>query len=486
MRKSLILLIVLLLASGIFTSYCAGQLYELRDQVTVTEKTILGDPAAAGGLRVTLKTTWDDHLFWTTTQTLGSGQEPETEYQFVESSSTSSYIYRNNGVEYYINYDMDASELIYSEDEVEFTGLAKAYKELYDSTQDTRRASKEVRIADYMDYYPLRVNFSILKKGFGLHEYYDSSSYDRYFSGASDAKYIFNDYFRIPVLEDETLTIHVSKESTGYPSSWGESNNSDSDWYYPETYSVLTDDTCFFTISLRSQLHDTPLDASHLKDGYGIYSFRFDTAHDDKYASEYPVIDPYSFCNAYPLDPLSRILDFSESADKTSLHLLTEEHGTVWFTAIDQETLETKARISLAEVDDTTYSASMNYTEDFVAVFLHNLDKVAVISIDDAGSYQLEFVSDWVPDADHNLPLQPNVLAFDGKRLAITNSDYEYFGSSHYFAGYLLIIVDKDGVQYYGEYETSLNTGRNSNRSSWDYRVRHVDDDSLKLEWMNK
>ena len=37
MRKSLILLIVLLLASGAFSSYCAGQLYELRDQVSVTE-----------------------------------------------------------------------------------------------------------------------------------------------------------------------------------------------------------------------------------------------------------------------------------------------------------------------------------------------------------------------------------------------------------------------------------------------------------------
>ena len=486
MRKSLILLIVLLLASGIFTSYCAGQLYELRDQVTVTEKTILGDPAAADGLRVTLKTTWDDYLFWTTTPTLGSGQEPETEYEFRSSRPSRSYIYRDGGIDYYLSYDLpDMDDLRYGEEDMEFTGMHKAYKELYDATPDGRNGEKEIRLADYIEFYPLRTSLSILGRGFDLNEYYDSASYDKYFSGPNDAKYILNDYFKIPVLEGETLTLQVSKENTGHPYSWGESQT-ETDYYYPETHCVVTDDTCFFTISLRSSLKEAPMDASHLKDGYGIYSFKFDTVHDDELNYDYPVIDPYSFSNAYPLDPASRILGLGESADKTSLHLLTEEKGTVWFTAIDQETLETKTRISLAEVDDTTYSSYMHYTEDFVAVFLQSLEKVAVISISEDGSYELEFVADYIPNADHNLPLQPNVLAFDGKRLAITNSDYEYFGSSHYFAGYLLIIVDKDGVQYYGEYETSLNTGRNSNRASWDYRVRHVDDDSLKLEWMNK
>ena len=450
MRKSLILLIVLLLASGIFTSYCAGQLYELRDQVTVTEKTILGDPAAADGLRVTLKTTWDDYLFWTTTQTLGSGQEPETEYEFRSSRPSRSYIYRDGGIDYYLSYDLpDMDDLRYGEEDMEFTGMHKAYKELYDATPDGRNGEKEIRLADYIEFYPLRTSLSILGRGFDLNEYYDSASYDKYFSGPNDAKYILNDYFKIPVLEGETLTLQVSKENTGHPYSWGESQT-ETDYYYPETHCVVTDDTCFFTISLRSSLKEAPMDASHLKDGYGIYSFKFDTVHDDELNYDYPVIDPYSF------------------------------------SAIDQETLETKTRISLAEVDDTTYSSYMHYTEDFVAVFLQSLEKVAVISISEDGSYELEFVADYIPNADHNLPLQPNVLAFDGKRLAITNSDYEYFGSSHYFAGYLLIIVDKDGVQYYGEYETSLNTGRNSNRASWDYRVRHVDDDSLKLEWMNK
>ena len=126
----------------------------------------------------------------------------------------------------------------------------------------------------------------------------------------------------------------------------------------------------------------------------------------------------------------------------------------------------------------------MTYTEEFAAVFMHSLEKVAVISISDDGQYTLEFVADYIPDADRNLPLTPNVLAFDGKRLAIANTEYEYFDSNHYFAGFLLIIVDEDGVQYYGEYNTSLNTGRHADNSSYRYNVRHVDDESLVLEWV--
>ncbi len=483
MRKALILLIILLLASGIYLSWSVDQLYALRDQVTVTEKPILGDPAAAEGLRATLKTTYDDHLFWTTTQVLGSGQEPETEYEFRSSRPSRSYIYRDGGIDYYLNYDLpDMDELRYSNDDMEFTGLHKAYKELYDATPNGRNGKKEVLLSDYLEYYPLRASLSILGRGFDLNEYYDSASYDKYFSGPNDAKYILNDYFKIPVLEGETLTLQVSKENTGHPYSWGESQT-ETDYYYPETHCVVTGDTCFFTVSLRSSVKEVPMDASHLEDGYGIYSFKFKTVHDDELNYDYPVIDPYSFCNAYPLDPLARILDLGESTDKTCLHLLTEERGTLWFTAIDQETLETRARISLAEVDDTSYSSYMHYSEDFAAVFLHSLEKVAVISISAGGQYQLEFIADYMPDANHNLPLTPDILAFDGQRLAIANIDYEYFDSSHYFAGYLLIIVDKDGVQYYGEYETSLNTGRATNRSSWDYRVRHIDGDSLVLEW---
>ncbi|MBQ1229216.1 MAG: hypothetical protein IIX87_05000, partial [Firmicutes bacterium] len=246
----------------------------------------------------------------------------------------------------------------------------------------------------------------------------------------------------------------------------------------------VTDDTCYFTFSLRSQLKDVPVDTSHLELGYGLYRFNYSPVHDESFGYEYAVIDPYSLCNVYPLDPASRVLQLGESADKTALHLLTEENGAVYFTAIAQENMETIARFRLADVDEMTYSSSMNYTEDFAAVFMHSLEKVAVISISDDGQYTLEFIADYYPYADRNLPLTPNVLAFDGKRLAIANTDYEYFDSSHYFAGFLLIVVDKDGVQYYGEYETSLNTGRSSNQSSWRYNVRHVDEGSLVLEWV--
>ena len=484
MRKSLILLIVLLLASGIFTSYCAGQLYELRDQVAVTEKTILGDPSYADGLRYNLKTTYDNHLFWTTAQTLGSGQEPATEYEFRQSSGSRSYTYGGNGgIEYFVNYDVDPLDFSDIPAEFELEGLDKAYKELYDATPDGQKGSKEIRLADYLDFYPMRASISLMGHGCTLENHYDSASYDRYFSGPKDAKYIFNDYFRIPVLEDETLTITLSKEHTGHTTSWGESPG-DGDWYYPETFCVVTDDTCYFTFSLRSQLKGVPVDTSHLELGYGLYRFNYSPVHDESFGYEYAVIDPYSLCNAYPLDPASRVLQLGESADKTALHLLTEENGGVYFTAIAQENMETIARFRLADVDEMSYSASMTYTEEFAAVFMHSLEKVAVISISDDGQYTLEFVADYIPDADRNLPLTPNVLAFDGKRLAIANTEYEYFDSNHYFAGFLLIIVDEDGVQYYGEYNTSLNTGRHADNSSYRYNVRHVDDESLVLEWV--
>ena len=487
MRKSLILLIILLLASGIFLKWSADQLYSLRDQVTIEETTIIGDIAAAEGLHATLKTTLDNNLFWTTSHTIGSNQEPETEYLFDTGNSSRSYTYRSsNGIEYALNYDLDHKEIIY-DDEGQFTGMAKAYKELYDATPDGRHGEKEVLLKDYLDYYPLFASFDILGKGFDLYQRYDFASYDDYFSGPVEAKYIFNDYFKIPVLEEETHTITISKENTGHTSGWssGIGGSDNGDFYHPETYSVVTGDTVFFLLKMRSEVKDVPMDTSCLAEGYGIYSFSFETKvrANQSYAPEYPVVDPYSLHNAYPLDPLTRIIAFAGSNDVSYLHLLSELDGKYWFTAINAETMETAAHFELSDADSQyPYQCSMQSTEDFTVVFLSGCSEIAVISHGEDGIYKLEFITDYADDTRISLHYSDRCIAFDGERLAMGDTGYSY-SSYDYFAGYMLTIITKDGVQYYGEYKTSLTTGAAYNGSSYHYLVQPVSEVPLVLEW---
>ena len=116
MRKPLVIILLLLVASAGFVGYGAAEIYKTNNQVEITEEIIFGDSQAADGLETTFRTTYADHSFWTTTQTVGSGRPPETEYEFFRKARPMKYRYNNYGINYYLNYLPDSFFYDYEED----------------------------------------------------------------------------------------------------------------------------------------------------------------------------------------------------------------------------------------------------------------------------------------------------------------------------------------------------------------------------------
>lgn len=479
MRKSLIIILLLLVVSAVFVWHGTAEIYAAHDQVEFTEEILFGNPEAADGVETTFKTTYADRVFWTTTQLMGSEQGLETEYEFSNQQKPMDYRYKSQAINYYLNY-VPNSYFYNHEDSPE--GLPRAYMELFEETPAGGTLEKTVNLAEYVDYYPIEATFNIQKFGFSLHPGYDGSTYDHYFTGSSgyeEAVKVFNDYFKIPVLKDERIDISVNKAIDGSYSGDGMSKAPDSDSYEPFTTSALGENRCFFTIASHST-NGQQMDMSLLPDGYGIFCFDYEARYYESGAGKGPLIDTTTFRNAYPLDPSVTVCHILLNDSQTILYLFTMEEGHYWFTAIDADTFKTLVRIKAAPMaDENSYGPNVYDCGDFICMDMGAIAKIAVISASPDDRFALEFTSDTLINDSHSLPSYPEpVFAFDGKRLAAGISGVAGFEQ----ANYDLMIFTADGPQYWGRYTTSLMTGQ-SDENAYRYNVRPMDYNSLALKW---
>lgn len=492
MKRAMITLLLLLLIFSAFTWAAASDIYETRDKVKIYENTRLGNPAAADGLIISLVNTLNDHLFWTMSGTSKKGKlDIETKYEFSRTQKIVSDENSYCGIKY--NSALDPVKGFSKSEISSLSGISLAYRELYDETPRGKREEKEILLKDYFDYYPLEAKFDFPEDSFSIDTSYSYTGEDFYFTGSEDEKKIFNSNFKIPVPEDEKLIISIEKNSDGsvVHSGW---SSAETDSYNPVTITALTGDRCFFTLSMRSA-EEKLVDYSQIKYGCGIYSFNYTMPALSSVGRHIPLIDPSSFCNAFPLAPETRVICMDTDKDNRSLYLLTEEMGRYVFYIIDLADMASFERFELSDAHaDELYSCKIYDEESFITVMLNGTDNIAVISRgkgEGDDSFKLEFVADFFPksyaedDTDYaDLGTEYENLkaafAFDGKRLAVAFA-YDYYYSPQESSGYLLLIITKDGPQYIGDYKTSLNV--NSDHYSRDYNVRAVDNEALKLKW---
>ena len=492
MKRAMITLLLLLLVFSALTWAAASDIYETRDKVKIYENTRLGNPIAADGLSISLINTLNDHLFWTISGTSKKGKlDIETKYEF---SRTQKIVSEENsycGIKY--NNALDPVKGFTKREISSLSGISLAYRELYDETPPGQSEQKEILLKDYFDYYPLEAKFDFPEDSFSIDTSYSYTGEDFYFTGSEDEKKIFNSNFKIPVLGDEKLIISLEKNRDGYVEHSGWSS-AGTDSYNPVTITALTEDKCFFSLSMRSA-EEKLVDYSQIKYGCGIYSFNYTMPALSSIGRHIPLIDPSSFCNAFPLAPETRVICMDTDKDNRWLYLLTEERARYIFYIIDLTDMTSFERFELSDAhQDGLYSCKIYDEESFITVMLNGTDKIAVISRCKGNgntSFKLEFVSDFFPeayaeyDADYaDLGIEDEninaAFAFDGKRLAVAFA-YDYYYSPKESSGYILLIITKDGPQYIGDYKTSLNV--NSDHYSRDYNVRAVDNETLRLKW---
>lgn len=459
MKKVLALMAVLLIASvGIFCAVGAA-VNEDKDTVVITENILYGDKSAAEGITIKNQNRYGRHLFWDTTYTIGEAAEYDTECWFsaVEVRKDNPYNYFKIALEIDIAYGCD-----FNTPAEEQPGIERAYKELYDAAKPGEELKRVIRLKDYYEYYPIGIEIDLPDTswhGFAHEQLHWTEEYNDY-------KYAwekFNEFFKIPVPEDMTFEISISKgynsnEPTGIGFSFV-----DKDSYYMSAMSTYSDDTCYFTINNRRNSGKF-VDTSLIPGGYGIYAFSYG-GEAKKYKTG---IDVDSLKMVYPLEEEAVVVHLSMSEDKTKLLLFTNDGEELLLTVIDVATMTELQTLSLGAGDFyeiREYGAEHEFYEghefgSFIVLYLHG-NKICLLVENEEGEYEHKFTVDAaeakVVNSDLAYWKYPSIN-YDGERLVVV--DYLYVGkyTNILSCGYNVAVYKESGLEFYAEYDSSLST----------------------------
>ena len=451
MRRAGILLLALAVLSAAGIAAAGTAVNAARDQVEYTETVLLGDPAAARGLTIRERAHYDDRLFWDTLLRPGAEAAPETAYRFYQSGHYVRTTREPSGADLYCGPDVTFDT---GDRSAALPGtIAAAYWELFDATALGEEGSATLLLRDYYDVYP--VSFEVDLPGYTWSSSFgdDVCPPDSLERRLTDA---FQSFFRIPVLEDETLEIHLRKSSEDEITSWGYGSGSTGDSFSLWAEGVAAADGAYFTFDCHTY-EDDLADTSLIPGGYGIYRLPYSLDADGA-----AVPDPEGLAMVYPLDPSVRLLDLTLSRDGERLLLQTQEEGRFVLTVIELSTLDTLQRLELDWGEESW--GYWLYPGDGFLVLLLSGDRILVLDELENGCYEQVFSTPYPNFDELGIDLWwstgATVMDYDCEegRLAILwfSEDPDYYFSS---CDLMLLVLDGGGTAYLGRYGSSLSAG---------------------------
>ena len=460
MKKATILMALVLLLSVCGVGVLAADVFEERDQVMLKERVIYGDRTKADGLSVQINSHYRSRLHWSTSLQIDDETECKTDYSFSAKQRRTTRSVEYDGLNM-SNHVLDS--IRFQADEPQ-DGLWVAYKELFDKTEPGQEGEVDVRLKDYISHYPISIDLDFPNVRFSTSTRDGLEKLDELDAPPGSEVYAIQrlrDYFKIPVLEDEHLNIHVRKREDGTQSNWGGGTSQYGDGYQMWDYSVLTDDACYFTIETLTD-HGNTVDTSELQDGYGIYRLPYHMEYNEG-QKEVTVIDADNLEMVYPLVPGIDVAYLSLNTAQTCLYLHTVEDGTYFITVIDLSSMEQMQKLELVHFDDEPYW-TIEDQDDFMVIEFNNTLELAVISKTESGELTLEYICPMRPEGVDTFFLYNTAVDFDGERLVMAQQlEIEFSNEPDYrdrtSCGLQVMVYEKDGLAFMGEYTSSLDTG---------------------------
>ena len=483
MKKSFVLLLVMVLLFTGTACYAQNELLKERDQVHFTESIIYGDKSVVEGVTVEMHNEYSRHIFWHTIYEVASEPNETTEYEFYPWAQYD-YEYNPTGSLSVLYHGMSEWD-IQSNKEGQYTGLDAAMKELYDSTGAGETKEKTIYLKDYLDYYSFELQLELPKEeGKSYKSYGDSYFFFRELeteiaelekSGSNPERLAelkryqkdlnnFQNYFKIPVVETEIYMLALAKDESGNIIGMAESGMSGGtatgDIDFPEIpldkmgdsfrldlEAAFVEGVCYLVFDAHTE-NGNIVDTSHIPGGYGIYSFSYD--------SENGSIDSENIEMIYALDPSVTISSIAVDASGEKLFLYTDEKGRIYLSVIDRDTMTLEDKIDVGSVN--AYFTYWTY-EDYLITLS---DDLTVYTIDTDGHYVKEFSVN-VEEMERKLGENSDGFYFswkcsfdwDGERLLMGNCLYRGAQEKCMFS---LSVIDETGLVYYGEYDSSLLT----------------------------
>lgn len=477
MKKHVVIITILLILSMGATALLGHEIDTSKNDVKITENVIFGDKSVANGITVSEQTQYADQLFWNTEYKIANEPYINTEYKFhVNKQRDSSIPYRGLYVSFRDGYGCD-----FKKTAEEQSGIAKAYKELFDETPAGEERSKTVWYTDYYEYYPVSPNIDIPELYWSGIVYEDLMDNYRSEKAVHDR---FSEFFRIPMLPGEATMISVGKDIHGNLTMTGSGNPySDDEYkgydsYSPQTVCAYNENVCYFSFSNRTDKGNA-VDTSLIEGGYGIYKINYKSG---KYKDENGYfstgIDAASLSTCFKLDEEYSVIEMWLSDDGAYLFcILIDTEGNTVFTQIDTLSMEAVANIPLKR-NASKYGIEVYSYEDFSAVLIE--DHIIVLAPDAKGNYELRLsvpISEYVSEGFKWL-YESAVMDYNGERLVVAGNLPEKQYHTYQTCDFYIAVYGESGIEFYAEYTSSLSV--NSYSGSYKANCHPV---NLRVKW---
>lgn len=499
MKKSYVLLLVLIVLISGTACIAQNMLLKEKDQVHYTEQVIYGDKSVVEGVTVDMYNDYQRHLFWHTTYEEGVEPKEKTDYEFYSSKQYEANGYYNGDFTIYMN-NSGLSLHDFKDETYKFEGIELAWKELYDATEPGEEKQMDIKLKDYQEFYDFGIEISLPQKAGSDYKEYSDVSFHLAMesdmveeiealekSGQQKEKLArmkkqledlqnLKAFFKIPVIEEEVYALAMAKDEFGGVIGMSESGASggsatgdidfidktnweDYDAFRLDLRAAFSDEACYLAFDAHTQKGNR-VDISQIAGGYGIYRFTYD--------SKNGTIDSENLEMVFALEPNILFWDIAMDASGKNILLTTEERGRIYVSVIDEKTMTLKNKFDVGPVE--TYFEFWTF-EDYMVTYS---DTLTVYSIDEAGRYTKEWAVD-VKEIEEKIAIYENAgtvpnynsgMDWDGEKLVIGNPIYvENLGQT---SNFFLAAIDETGLIYCGLYESSLMTNESFTRKNDD------------------
>lgn len=464
MKRNGIFLLALLLCAAIFLSAGVKAIQAGKDQVTVTETTLYGDPEAADGLQVDLNLMLERRLFWHTTYEAGAEPQPETEFTYYGTRRNEEETFRGSvhfglgslNVGFGSGFSMEDFEEMETGTGTWFFDHWEAYVapilDLAPEVQPGETRTETVFLKDYYEYFRVGLEANIT----GVR-----------FMEDQDALVYLNECLRIPVPEEMQIEVTITKDELG-----------ELDGVNMELVSLdlespmgldlygdgfVTEDYVYLYLA-REEIGLQ--DLTQLPLGYGIYRIPIVEARTEYSTSK--TLNLYEITNVYPLDAASQsIRSVWLTEDHRELLVFTNEADGLLMTVVDRETMTVLQQLPLEGFDvpeiwhDGEFLVLSQQVEEQNRLLVYCREN---------GAYKLWLNTEQYPLTPEDRWTWDQEVCFDGTRLAIVN-----FWGTWNVASHRIAVYGRNGLLYAGDYAHNGDTLTDPLLTDWT--------DSLTIQW---
>ena len=440
------------------------------DDVYVVMEDLYGDPSAAAGVTTSMRATMNEHLYWDIFHTVGG--KTDVDFFFTEerghSSSSGPYL----EIHSFSGMGMSSTGSIDLEEE-ESENMLKPAAALAEEVPAGEKRTKTYALADFYDYY--HVNSQIRLPS--------PNNVVRWALESDTEEAFVNDYFKFPVLPDHKVEVKVEKNGMGGVSDVSINTVGTTDFNLGAV-SAFTDHGYYFSFSRFNGM--TPLDVSHIKDGYGIYVVPL--AENSSGLLGIPKDrDPVELAASLPEE--IDLMGLAAASDQTELYVLYGLNGTQ---CLDVYALPDMTKTQTVELPKQYRDGGTVQMHDIMVdetgILLNGGACMSFLAPDANGKLAVQTIGDYQTALDEYGSFYTwNGLDFswNGEYLAITYP-YDFYESCRYY----LLIFSADGLAYTGRLGLSLNDADvDRYHYKYDHRVRfdsfnsYDDANYLSVSW---